>query len=269
MQLTPARHPRPSVEAMTAFNDDASLQVWEYTVSHRQLLLRRPSTPTDPHNHDYLFVGVQFVSLPTLIPAATVVDIASLDRDEVPVPIFELRRGLTQYVVRGRDAWGFVIAEAMRESTTEGDPFDPGVERWGDARSAAERFERQALLALSSLQPVLEPRIPSNSLTASLDALVELNHRRIGVEVKWVNPNIANAPVRSRVIRSIESLGGWIDHLDGLVFVVATRSPRAIEEARAHLRTAFPIDTEVIGWTGDDDGAELVAAVRRLAGLST
>jgi hypothetical protein len=232
---------------MTAFNDDDSLQVWEYTVSHRQLLLRRPSTPTDPHNHDYLFVGVQFVSLPTLIPAATVVDIASLDRDEVPVPIFELRRGLTQYVVRGRDAWGFVIAEAMRESSTEGDPFDPGVERWGDARSAAERFERQALLALSSLQPVLEPRIPSNSLTASLDALVELNHRRIGVEVNWVkSPPVAHAPSKRPGLTSGQPFPLTPKSSDGLETTTGQSSSLPFADWPGSRRSKAPMISNVV-----------------------
>src|SRR4051794_11561024 len=56
---------------MTLFKSDRPFQLWDYTVSHRQLLLRSPIAPrtsTSPRfttNVDLVFWGVESLSIPT------------------------------------------------------------------------------------------------------------------------------------------------------------------------------------------------------------
>jgi hypothetical protein len=43
-------------------------QFWEYRVSHGQVLLRSPKSPTQKVNVDILFAGVEYVDLPRHLP---------------------------------------------------------------------------------------------------------------------------------------------------------------------------------------------------------
>ena len=42
--------------------------VWEYRVSHRQLLLRCPKSTNSSKNLDVMFYNVRYMSLPTTLP---------------------------------------------------------------------------------------------------------------------------------------------------------------------------------------------------------
>ena len=44
-----------------------TFQVWEYRVGHQELLLRSPRTNQQPKNIDMIFVGVDYMSVPTLL----------------------------------------------------------------------------------------------------------------------------------------------------------------------------------------------------------
>lgn len=45
------------------FSSDRSFQIWDYNVSHRQLLLRSPQTPEIFTNIDVAFWGVTFIDI--------------------------------------------------------------------------------------------------------------------------------------------------------------------------------------------------------------
>ncbi|HEY1068138.1 MAG TPA: hypothetical protein VGE52_18590 [Pirellulales bacterium] len=49
------------------FESSRSFQLWDYHVSHRQMLVRSPQEPAVADNIDLVFWGVEYVSLPTLM----------------------------------------------------------------------------------------------------------------------------------------------------------------------------------------------------------
>ena len=52
---------------MTRIQSDRDFRLWEYRVSHDQLLLRSPQGETHWRNLDLIFVGVEYLDLPTLL----------------------------------------------------------------------------------------------------------------------------------------------------------------------------------------------------------
>ena len=50
---------------MLSIKSSRMFRVWEYRVSHSQLLLRSPKNDAEPENHDVIFFGVEHLDLPT------------------------------------------------------------------------------------------------------------------------------------------------------------------------------------------------------------
>jgi hypothetical protein len=79
-----ATEPMQMSATSTLRTDDRDFKVWEYHVSHGQLLIRSPKAPaTDasPERHtnvDLVFLGVEYISLPRLL-RGVMLDRASAD----------------------------------------------------------------------------------------------------------------------------------------------------------------------------------------------
>lgn len=243
-------------------------QLWEFLVSHRQLLLRRPATSSEPANVDLAFGGVKYVALPSSISnprvrAATADEVSSAaDLIGRPVQPDEV------YVIEGDEGRGFVVAGSARRTVNDLELFESSLEQFADTRSAAERFERAVLLALAALDPEPEPALPSGGQgPAGLDGLLRIDGKAIGLEVKWISPGRPLASVRSRVIGAVERLDPWLDHLHGLLVVLGTHDLKAVNETQLHLTTAIGgfVNVRVVGWMLGDDRQELSQMARELA----
>lgn len=97
-------------------------QVWSYTVSHGQLLLRRTKSREHPTRFDVLFSNVAYMGL------ATVFD--ELDLSEADISVFPALGALSLsdrviYAVRGINAEGIVIAGSVVWHEDQGDYDDP------------------------------------------------------------------------------------------------------------------------------------------------
>ncbi len=245
-------------------------QVWDYRVSHRQLLLRRPATGANPSNVDLVFKGVKYLSLPTTIRNPKV-------RPALPseLPGISQLLGGKQvkvgqvHVIEGDGVRGFVVSESARRVVNELDLFESSLEPYADTRFAAETFEREVLVALASFKPDLEPVLPDGlgRRSRGLDALIQLPNRTIGVDVRWVREDQARRSTRSRVVDAVERLDPWLDHIGALLMVFGTHDQQAIAEAQDHMVTALGahLAIRVVGWTPDDDPKDLQNAVRALA----
>ena len=111
-------------------------QVWSYTVSHKQLLLRSTKSAGVSTRIDVLFKNVMGIHLPTLVDEVT---IAVLDKEEVPVAIRLGAHHLTStnvYTVQGPNYDGYVIAGSVTwvEDSLEFDDPSGLVQLPGDAR---------------------------------------------------------------------------------------------------------------------------------------
>lgn len=89
-------------------------QIWEYTVSHGQLLLRSTKANIHKTQIDVLFKNVVFIQLPARFQGLTISEIASDDPRAAAVSLGEFSLlGQTIFLVEG-DAWtGVVVAGAV------------------------------------------------------------------------------------------------------------------------------------------------------------
>ena len=199
---------------MTTASEGGRFQVWEYRVSHRQLLLRRPATVSVPDNVDIVFSGVKYLALPAWISDLVIRPAEPSDlRMTKAISSMDFNLGEI-HLLLGSGGGGFVAAASWRMSINELDSFESGLERFGDSRSAGEKFERQVLLALAQFNPEVEPTTPIGSQRyKSLDALIRLDSSTVGVDVHWISPTNP-ASVRGKghgVRRTVEPLD-WVSH---------------------------------------------------------
>lgn len=110
--------------------DDRTFKLWDYNVSHNQMLLRSPKTSTLPTNIDIVFVGVEYLELPTKIEGLTLVQPDAADRQRV-VALGELAHGSEIFAIQARDCRHLVVAAAMRIYENDLDIFESSLEQFG------------------------------------------------------------------------------------------------------------------------------------------
>lgn len=90
-------------------------QLWHYTVSHGQLLLRSNRRDNLGTRIDILFKDVGFLALPTSMPDLTLTQWPADEQLAI-----EIRRGRTQFELKGTNFEGYVIAARMYWHEDEG-----------------------------------------------------------------------------------------------------------------------------------------------------
>jgi hypothetical protein len=103
MEAVRAREP-----GQESFASERRFQLWSYTVSHGQLLLRSTKDDDHPTRVDVLFKNVQTINLP-----------ASMDGLHIQ------KVGPRSYQLRGGDWQGHVEASVMVAAEDEGSYLDP------------------------------------------------------------------------------------------------------------------------------------------------
>jgi len=68
---------------------DRDFRVWDYNVSHDQLLIRSPKTPDRPTNIDIVFVGVRYMDIPTHFQCLEVSEGESLPENTRAYTLFD------------------------------------------------------------------------------------------------------------------------------------------------------------------------------------
>jgi hypothetical protein len=91
-------------------------QLWRYSVSHSQLLLRSKS-PDLPTRIDVLFKGVSLIHLPTLFDSLVIFE----SSEEVG----KQSKSQKKFLIESSDFKGHVNALAVFSHEDEGDYFDP------------------------------------------------------------------------------------------------------------------------------------------------
>lgn len=72
------------------FSSDRRFKLWEYTVSHKQLLIRSPATPDISGNIDIIFWGVEYINVPSAFKGLSLNASTLADREK-----FKLESGVT------------------------------------------------------------------------------------------------------------------------------------------------------------------------------
>lgn len=104
---------------------DRKFQIWEYKVSHQQLLIRSPKSESHATNLDLIFVGVDYMALPTSMNGISIVpaneeelQFASTIAGQ-PFQVIVLETGGRRYLIK---------AAHFRVSENELDLFESSLE---------------------------------------------------------------------------------------------------------------------------------------------
>ena len=128
-------------------------QLWDYNVSHRQVLLRSPGIGNDP-NIDLIFKNVRYLQLPTDFDGLEVVAATEEEVEEVSANVGSLVPASDLFVlIDSHGRRGLVAASEKLLAPNHLEMFESSLERLGDPRSRAEEYEQAVLLALSTALP--------------------------------------------------------------------------------------------------------------------
>jgi hypothetical protein len=103
-----------------------SFQVWSYSVSHCELLIRSVKSAEWPTRVDIIFKGVEAVHLPTLATQLSITETSDADIRKPPT----LRQGslgkdMKVFLVEGADFVGYVAALIALVHEDDGEYYDP------------------------------------------------------------------------------------------------------------------------------------------------
>lgn len=103
-------------------------EVWEFRVSHEQLLLRSPRTKEQPRNIDVIFGGVDYMELPSKLGEIEIVEPTEADLTRVRTAYkAEVRPDWVRVLVsRGRRY--LVVAAGMKVEDNDLDLFESSLE---------------------------------------------------------------------------------------------------------------------------------------------
>jgi hypothetical protein len=94
---------------------EREFQLWSYTASHGQLLLRSPKAPNRPTRMDVLFTDVRSVELRTTLQNLIIEEANASEISERPIrPAETAETGHKFYRLRSGDWIGCVVAGAVR-----------------------------------------------------------------------------------------------------------------------------------------------------------
>jgi hypothetical protein len=110
------------------FTSTRQFKLWDYNISHRQLLLRSPQTRNTPENTDILWWGVVLISLPSVLNGLTL-RVATADESTRRLSEFQfgLNHQVHVYVVETTIGDAFVIAAGCKVLTNNMDIFESSL----------------------------------------------------------------------------------------------------------------------------------------------
>lgn len=94
------------------FSSDRIFEVWRYTVSHRQLLLRSNKENSSPTRLEILFKDVVFMAIPSVMKGVTITECGAVD-DELPAGMAAFRVSKPWYRIETDGAVGYIAAGAV------------------------------------------------------------------------------------------------------------------------------------------------------------
>ena len=99
-------------------------QFWEYRVSHGQLLIRSPKSPTQDVNVDLVFAGVEYAALPRHLLELKIEDATELDVSVVAERLGRPVKKNTITILIAQGTRHIVVAAAVKVAESNMDIFD-------------------------------------------------------------------------------------------------------------------------------------------------
>jgi hypothetical protein len=101
-----------------------TFQIWTYTVSHAQLLLRSPKEAGQSTRVDLLFKNVAWINLPATIEGLVVSEITPGETESLGIIPVEMGSRKI-FAIETSNLKGFVVAGAFAWQEDDGDYFEP------------------------------------------------------------------------------------------------------------------------------------------------
>ncbi len=108
------------------FQSNRLFKLWDYSVSHQQLLVRSPITPDIPTNIDLLFWGVKYLTVETILRGVDIVridDCSSLNDYEAKF----IKDGHKIFRIRSGGSSMIVVASGFRALENQLDIFESTI----------------------------------------------------------------------------------------------------------------------------------------------
>lgn len=106
-------------------NFQRTFQIWLYSASHTQLLLRSTKSKELPTRVDVLFKDVAALALPTLFDGLSISEATADEARNLNMPLGNKEiDGRKVLLVRGSNFLGYVVAGYLYWHEDEGDHFD-------------------------------------------------------------------------------------------------------------------------------------------------
>jgi len=116
------------VETKVEVQSGRQYRLWEFRVSHNQLLLRSPMREGEHRNHDLIFVGVDYLAMPTTL---TGIEVHRAEDDDVRELESKLGRAVAPtnaYALVSGGRRHLLVAAAMQSIENELDIFESSLE---------------------------------------------------------------------------------------------------------------------------------------------
>jgi hypothetical protein len=106
-----------------------SFRLWDFRVSHDQLLLRSPKNASAPRNLDVAFVGVEYLELPTKLRELTLGAAEPDDHKKAEQVLGRLIPKDWVFVISSDERRHLIVAAAVKVFENDLDIFESSLER--------------------------------------------------------------------------------------------------------------------------------------------
>ena len=108
------------------FKSTRLFKLWDYSVSHQQLLIRSPMTPDISTNIDLLFWGVKYLTTETILRGVEIV--RADDSGNLPEPAIELLKdGYKVFRIQSGESSMIIVSSGFRVVENQLDIFESTI----------------------------------------------------------------------------------------------------------------------------------------------
>lgn len=110
------------------FVSDRRFRLWDYNVSHKQLLLRSPGSPDAGSNVDIVMWGVEYLDLPTSLDGVAMASASAEELGRAERALGKAVDGSRVFCLVSGDRRSVVVAGGFKVLENELDPFESSLE---------------------------------------------------------------------------------------------------------------------------------------------
>ena len=103
------------------------LRLWDFTISHKHALFRRPASDTEPENLDLVFGAVEYFSLPTSLNGLDIAEGGAAELAALGPLVGDLPPWAKLFIITSQGQRHLIVAGFWRLERNRRDIFDTGI----------------------------------------------------------------------------------------------------------------------------------------------